>query len=278
MRNLILFIWKNNFFFLFLMLEALAVFLIVQGNYYHKNVFIHSSNQVTGKIYEVTHDVKGYFTLNRQNTKLAEENARLRNASDYAFMKSALTTIRHEDTLFHRVFEYIPARVISSTVSRRNNNWIINKGSRQGVQADMGVISSNGIVGIVVEVSDNFSLVYSMLHKQTNISVMLKKNNHKGFVTWPGVDYRRGLLHDIPAHVNIETGDTIITSGNSMIFPEGIMVGTVSEAEVEQGKSFYSIEIDFSEDYNNTEYVYLVKNLVKKEIQTLKETPENEPQ
>ncbi|MCF8332134.1 MAG: rod shape-determining protein MreC [Bacteroidales bacterium] len=276
MRNLILFIWKNNFFFLFILLEALAVFLIVQGNYYHKNVFIHSSNQITGKIYEVTHDVKGYFTLNRQNTRLAEENARLRNASDYAFMESALTTIRHEDTLFHRVFEFIPARVISSSVSRRNNNWIINKGRRQGLNEDMGVISSYGIVGIVVEVSNNFSLVYSILHKQANISAMLKKNNHKGFVTWPGVNYRKGIIHDIPAHVNVEKGDTVITSGNSMIFPENIMVGTVSEANVKQGKSFYNIEIKFSEDYNNTEYVYVVKNLMKNELKTLTEARDDE--
>lgn len=276
MRNLILFVWKYNFFFLFLIMEALAVYLIVQQNYYHKNVFISSSNQVAGKIFEVTHDITGYFTLNRQNTELAEENARLRNQSSHAFMKSSLKTIEFKDTLYHRYLEYIPARVVAASVNRRNNNWLINKGRKQGLEKDMGVISPNGVVGIVVEVSKNYSLVYSVLHKQTRLSVMLKKNKHKGFVTWPGGDYRLGLLNDIPSHVNVAEGDTIVSSGNSLLFPENIIVGTVTEAELGPGESFYDIEIRFSEDYNNTEYVYVVKNLMKEEQEQLMERAKDE--
>ncbi|MCF8217699.1 MAG: rod shape-determining protein MreC [Bacteroidales bacterium] len=276
MRNLILFLWRNNFFFLFLLLEVLAVYIIVQENYYHKNVFIHSSSQITGKIYEITDDITGYFKLKKTNTELAEENARLRNHSDYAFMKTPLKTIRHKDTLYHKYMEFIPARVISSSVSRRNNNWMINKGKNQGIEKNTGVISSNGVIGIIVEVSANYSLVQSVLHKQTTLSAMLKKNKQKGFVTWPGVNYRKGELNDIPSHVNVQEGDTIVTSGNSLLFPENILIGTVLDVVLEQGKSFYNIDIKFSEDYNNSEYVYVVTNLMKGEQQDLLERRDDE--
>ncbi len=276
MRNLILFIWRYNFFFLFLLLEVLAAYIIVQQNHYHKNVFIHSSGQLTGEIYEFTNEVKGYFDLNRQNERLAEENAHLRSASHYAFMKTSVNTVRYKDTLYRRQFSYIPARVISSSLSHRNNIWMINKGKNQGVDKNMGVISSNGVVGIVVNVSKNFSTVNSVLHKQTRLSVMLKKTKHKGFVTWPGGDYRHGILNDIPSHVEITKGDTIVTSGNSLLFHENIMVGTVVEAQLQSGESFYDIEIEFSEDYNNTEYVYVIRNLMKEEQQELMEDTENE--
>lgn len=269
MRNLILFIWKYNFFFLFLVLEVLAAYIIVQQNHYHQNVFIHSSGQVTGKIYEFTNEVKGYFDLNSQNERLSEENARLRNASSYAFMKTPVNTVRYKDTLYRRQFSYIPARVISSPVSHRNNIWMINKGKNQGIEKNMGVISSDGVVGIVLDVSNNFSTVNSVLHKQTLLSVMLKKTKHKGFVTWPGGNYRHGQLNDIPSHVEINKGDTIVTSGNSLLFHENIMVGTVVDAQLQSGDSFYDIEIEFSEDYKTTEYVYVIKNLMKKEQQEL---------
>lgn len=271
MRNLLLFLWKYNFFFLFLLLEFAAGYLIVQENYYHKNVFIHSSNQITGSLFEITHDIKGYFTLNRQNAELARENARLRNHSKYALMESSMNTIKQNDTIYYRYLEYIPARVVSSTVGRRNNTWIINKGKNQGITNDMGVISPQGVVGVVVEVSKNFGLVYSVLHKQTHLSAKLKKNNHKGFITWPGVDYRRGYLEDIPSHVNVSRGDTVVSSGNSLLFPEEIPIGTVEEVELESGESFYDITVRFSEDYNNTEYVYVVKNLMKEEQEKLLE-------
>ncbi|MFW6020382.1 MAG: rod shape-determining protein MreC, partial [Bacteroidales bacterium] len=217
MRNLILFLWKNNYFFLFLLLEVLAAYIIVQKNYYHKNVFIQSSGQITGSVYEIADNITGYFRLKKTNTELAEENARLRNSSDYAFMKTPLKTLRHKDTLYHKYMEFIPARAIASSVNRRNNNWMINKGNEQGVEQNTGVISSKGVIGIVVEVSANFSLVQSILHKQTTLSGMLKNNKHKGFVTWPGVNYKKGKFNDIPSHVNVEKGDTIVSSGNSLL-------------------------------------------------------------
>lgn len=278
MRNLILFLWKHNFFLLFLLLETLAVFLIVQQNYYHKNVFVHSANSVTGELYEFTHAIKGYFTLNRENAELAEENARLRSASRRAFMVTNMNSITREDTLYRRHLEYIPARVISGSVRRRSNNWMINKGSDQGLSTEMAVISPNGVVGIIVETSADFSLVYPLLHKSTHLSVKLKKNQHKGFITWPGGDYRTGVLNDIPAHVNVARGDTVVTSGNSMMFPENVLVGTVLDAKIEQGSSFYDIQIRFSEDYNRTEYVYVVKNIMKQEQEELLKKSEDASQ
>ena len=276
MRNLIRLIVRNNYFFLFLFLEVIAFYFVFNENYYHQNVFIQSSKEITGKIYGVTDDITGYFKLKKANKELTKENARLRNSSDQAFMKTSLETIRHKDTLYHKYMEFVPARVIASPVNQRNNYWMINKGRQQGLEPDLGVISSNGVVGIVIEVSENFSLVQSVLHKQTTLSAMLKKNNHKGFVTWSGADYRKGELNDIPAHVNVEKGDTVVTSGNSLLFPGNIIIGSVQDKELNQGKSFYNIGIEFSEDYNSLEYVYVVKNLMKEEQQELQERRDDE--
>lgn len=269
MRNLILFFWKYNFFFLFLLLEVVAVYLIVEENYYHKTDFLHSSNKVIGELYDITHDIKGYFTLNRQNVELARENARLRNSSRRSFLKSPRDSFVVHDTVFRRYMEYVPARVISATIGKRNNHWVINKGKSHGLSKDMGVISPNGVVGVLVDVSRDFGLVYSILHKQTSLSAKLKKNDHRGFITWPGGDYRYGKLEDIPSHVNVNKEDTVVTSGNSLLFPENIPIGIISNVKLGSGQSFYDIKVRFLEDYNKTEYVYVVKNLKKEEQEKL---------
>ncbi len=272
MRNLILFVKRHNYFFLFLLLEGLAIFIVVRKNYYHKNVYVQSSGMMAGKVHEMAQGVRGYFQLGKQNLLLAEENARLRNASITAFMKTPEYIIVKEDTLYKRYMEFIPAQVISAPVTQRNNNWLINKGAQHGLEQGMGVVSPNGLVGIIVEVSNNFSLIYSMLHSHTKISVMLKKNHHKGFMLWPGGNYRKGTLSDIPAHVNVAEGDTIVTSGQSLIFPENITVGTVLEIHRIAGESFLEIQMEFSEDYNNTRHVYVIKNLMREEQKALIET------
>lgn len=272
MRNLILFIKHHNYFFLFLLLEGLAIFIVVRKNYHHSNVYIQSSGRVIGAIHETAQGIREYFQLEKQNLVLAKENARLRNASKLAYMQVPNYTIAKEDTVYRRYMEFIPAKVVSAPVSQRNNNWMINKGSRDGLEQGMGVVSPNGLVGIIVEVSNNYSLIHSMLHSHTKISVMLKKNQHKGFMLWPGGNYREGIVSDIPAHVDVKPGDTIVTSGQSLIFPENIVTGTVIDSKRIEGEGFLDIQITFSEDYNNTRHVYVIKNLMIEEQEALKET------
>jgi rod shape-determining protein MreC len=148
---------------------------------------------------------------------------------------------------------------------------MLNKGSADGVSKDMAVISSRGIVGIIRDVSKNFSSVISVLHKDTRISAKIKKNNYVGTLIWKGMDYRTAYLMDIPTHVKLNLGDTVITSGFSYIFPEGVVVGVIKNFNILEGDNFYTIKLSFSEDYNKLDHVYIVNNLMKSEQEQLEE-------
>jgi rod shape-determining protein MreC len=151
---------------------------------------------------------------------------------------------------------------------------MLDKGSRSGIQKDMAVITPTGIAGTVVNVSENFSWVMSMLNKHTRISGKILKNGQMGTVVWNGVDHLYGTLTDIPAHVKIARGDTIVSSGFSYIFPAGLMIGTITDYRVEQGEHFYTIPFKFSVDFNSLQYVYVVKNLMKEEQESLEKSTE----
>jgi rod shape-determining protein MreC len=151
---------------------------------------------------------------------------------------------------------------------------MLNKGKRHGIDKDMAVITSNGVVGTVVNASENFSWVMSVLNKQTRISARIVKNNQMGTVVWTGMDHRIGTLTDIPAHVKIAKGDTITTSGFSYIFPANLMLGTIEDFRVEHGEHFYVIPFRFSVDFNSLDYVYVVRNLMKKEQEQLEKSTE----
>jgi rod shape-determining protein MreC len=174
------------------------------------------------------------------------------------------------DTIYSQQYRYISAKVISNSVNKRNNYLILNKGYRQGADKEMAVITPQGVVGIVKEASENFCSVLSMLHSQTHISAKIKKYNQNGTVIWGGTDQYYGTLKDIPGHVLINIGDTIVTSGYSSIFPEGVVIGTIADYSLIEGNNFYLIKIKFSVDYNQLVYVEVVTNLLKGEVDKIK--------
>ena len=145
---------------------------------------------------------------------------------------------------------------------------ILEKGSNNGIVKDMGVITPTGVAGIVVAVSPNFSSVMSLLHSATVVSAKLAKNSQLGSVIWEGKNYRQARLLNIPVHIQINKGDTVITSGFSHIFPEGIMIGTISDFQYDEG-DYYNITLNLSVDYNNLSYVYVVENLFRNEQEEL---------
>lgn len=267
MRHLFAYIIKHYFFFLFLFLEIVAFSFIVQNNY-QRATFLNSSGRITGTVFNTFNNITEYLTLKSSNVILAEENARLRESQAISFHTTDTLVYFQHDSLF----KYVSAKVISNSIHKQKNYLMLNKGSSSGIEKDMGVITSNGIVGTVVDVSENFSRVMSILHKNNKINARVKKNNHIGNVEWDGEYYAQGLLTDIPTHVNLYKGDTIITSGNSFIFPAGIMVGTVNEYLVDKGDKFNKAKIDFSVDFNNLYFVYVIVNLMKDEQINL-ETP-----
>jgi rod shape-determining protein MreC len=259
-RLLFAYILKHYFFFLFLLLEIFAFFFIVQNNY-QRATFQNSTGQVTGTVFNTFNNITEYFTLKKANKQLVDENADLHKSMKYSF-RITDTLVYYE---YDSSYQFISAKVISNTVNKQKNYLMLNKGRAHGIEKDMGVITSEGIVGTVVDVSENFARVMSILHQSNRINARIKKNNHLGNVEWDGEYYRKGLLTDIPTHVNLYKGDTIITSGNSYIFPEGILVGTVDEYLTDEGEKFNRAKLNFSVDFNNLYFVYVIVNMLKDE-------------
>ncbi len=271
MRQLFAFLLKYYFFFLFLFLEIIAFILIANNNYYQGARILNTSNQFTGTIYQSYNNIFDYLYLKENNRILAEENARLHAMIDQSYVKFTTSEVIVNDTLYKQQFSYIDAKIISNSTGRRNNYMMLNKGFNQGIRNNMAVVSPNGIVGIVNGVSANFCSVMSLLHSEIKISAKLKKSNASGSITWEGGSYKSGSLTDIPSHIKIMTGDTVITSGFSLDFPEGIIIGKIASYKLNQGDNFYKIKVDFSTDFNKLDYVYVIKNLFKDEQLKLKE-------
>ncbi len=277
MRNLINFIVKYHFFFIFLALQVVAFIILIQNSYYHRSFWMNSSNYITGSLYTRYTNIGEYFQLKNINEQLSRENHNLIKQIPYSFLKTDQQIFTHRDTLYRRQYTYINARVINNSVNRRNNYLTLNKGRSHGIKPDMGVITSQGVIGIVKDVSANFSSALSLLHADTRISAKIMKNDHLGTILWDAPDYRTVIMEHIPPHVDVKLGDTIITSGHSKIFPEGIHIGTVSNYEIRRGESFITLKVELFEDFNNLTYVHVVKNLYRQEQEELEEQAETEP-
>ncbi len=272
MRNLIAFLQRFHFFILFLILETVAIIIIASNNSYQGSAIQGFANELGGGITNRYNNLTDYVNLRETNRILAEENARLRRQIESSYVKYTHHTFTINDTIYKQQYTFIDAKVISSSSSKRNNYMMLNKGSIHGVKKSMAVISSNGIVGIVSSVSKNYSKVMMVLHSESRISAKLKRTNYSGSLIWKGGNYRYGLLTDIPSHIDIKKGDTVITSGFSLDFPEGIMIGRIENFKQDPGTSTYEGKVKFSADYNKLDYVYIVRNLFKEEQQTIMNT------
>jgi len=272
MRTLFAFIRKQYFFFLFISLELIAVLLLISHNPYPHTKVINSTNIFTGKVNALQASVSDYFYLKKANLALADENARLRNILKTSFLLSDTNEYVFLDTNFR----FIPARVISNSTQRRNNYIMIDKGRKHGLQEEMGVISPSGLTGIVIEVSENFSTVMSLLHRDARFSAKIRKNGQLANIVWDGYDYRHATLLDIPNHIRLEAGDTIETSGFSFFFPAGITIGTVEELQSGSTENLHRATIRLSVDFNSLYQVYVVKNLMSQEQRNLLKQQVNE--
>lgn len=272
MRNLVAFIWKYHFFFLFLLLEIIAFSWVFRNNKYQRAKFVNSSNLISGNLYEYYNGVSDYLYLKEKNKKLADENARLHNALITSYMKVPYREIRVNDTLYRQQYEFVAAKVVNNSTTSENNYLTLNIGSRMGIKPDMAVISSEGIVGIVKDVSENFCSVMSLLHKKVNVNVKIKRDGSFGPLSWTDEDdYRTATLKDIPVHLKILKGDTIVTSAYSATFPENVAVGIVESYSRRPGQFFYTVKVRLSTDFKKLQYVYVVKNLMKEEQKALEE-------
>lgn len=276
MRNLFAFIWKNYEYFLFVILEVFCIILLFQNNNFHKAAYVNSSNRVVGEVYQGVDEVGQYFRLKNTFQQLADENARLLNSQREAYMDYKVIDSLVKDSVLKQQYHYISAQVINNSVNRRNNYLTLNRGSLQGVKKESAVISNTGVVGIVKDVSENFSSVLSLLHKDARISVKIKHTNFFGSLVWDGGDHRYATLNDIPVNVELHKGDTIETNAYSALFPEGVRAGVIESFDLKAGRNFYVIKVKLSTDFKNLSFVYVIDNLLKPEQRKLEAATQND--
>jgi rod shape-determining protein MreC len=269
MRNLILFLTRNYYIILFLALETFSIFLIIQNNHFQRAHFLNSSNAVSGSIYQMYSGITDYFGLKVQNDKLALENVILKNQLRASYSPAVNSNILVKDSLHKQQFVYLSAKVVNNSINRRKNYLTLNMGKNQGVTLESAVISSEGIVGIVRDVSANFSSVMSVLHENARIPVEIKRFNENSILTWDGENELYGQMERIPSHLDIRKGDTVLTSSYSSIFPEGVMVGTIESFDKVAGNTFFDVTVKLSTDFSRLKYVNVVNNLMKEEQTTL---------
>ncbi|HEX6427714.1 MAG TPA: rod shape-determining protein MreC [Niastella sp.] len=278
MRNIFLFIRRYFNFVFFVVLQVAALYILFHYNKFHEAVFSGVANELTGNIGGKYSNVTNYFHLKTTNDALAKENTELRNLMFSNFTRpdttqKMVTDYFPYDTLGHyRKYIWRPARVVNNSVSLPNNTLTIDRGENQGVHKNMGVISANGVVGVVINTSSNYAVVMSLLHRQSKVYASLKKTGETGQVFWDGNSPLYITLKNIPKSAQVVKGDSVVTSAfASYRFPQGILIGTVMDIVDDKTSSFYVLRLKPATNFFNVQYVTVVENLLKDEQAKLEE-------
>jgi rod shape-determining protein MreC len=250
-------------------LELFSFVILYQYNHYQRASFLNYTGGMASGFYETVNSTTNYFGLRNMNDSLMSENARLRSQMLNAYYQNGFTQTSISDTLYKQQYDYISANVVNNSVSKRNNYITIDKGSNHGIKPDMGVIGSNGVVGIVTSVSAHFSTVRSALNANTKISCMIQKNNAFGSLEWNGDDPKFSSLKYVNKHVPLTTNDPIVTSNFSMLFPQGLPVGKIYAHSIDASDNFHTIKVELYTDFATLKNVYVIRNIFKEEQQTL---------
>ena len=266
MRSLFRFLLRNYFLMMFLVLEAFSLVMIVSFNNYQRVAFFNSSNDIVGTVYEKFSHFDDYFSLSRTNERLAAENASLRKQLKRQIILLDKAPVNRPDTVDAPAYVFTSAKVINNSVNKQLNYITLNKGSRQGIKPDMGIIDADGVVGVITNVSTNYSTGLSLLNKRLSIPAKITKNNYFGSLVWDGESYNTADLREIPFHIIVNVGDTVVTSGYSNIFPDGIMIGTIKKFDVESGTNFYNIKVELSTNFKTVKFVEVVQNTKRAEL------------
>jgi rod shape-determining protein MreC len=276
MRNFFRFIIRYHFLLLFLLLEVISFSLIFNFNHYHRSVYLSSCNKISGYLYEHYSSIIQYFQLKKINEELALENSELRNRLEKITHSPPVITRFTIDTIGNQHYRYIPARVINNSVNKHFNYLTLNKGTADGIKPDMGVISPRGLVGVVLNASNHYATVISLLNARLHISARIRESGFFGSLNWEGVNYRYAKLSGIPAHAAPSVGDAVVTSGYSAIFPEDILIGTIDQISIDPGESFYDIKVLLSVDFKQLQYVHVVEKVGVEEQRELENLIEND--
>ncbi len=271
MNNLLKLFSKYYVLILFVCLQSFALIMIFQGKNYHRNWFIFSANQLSGNTYEVLNNFEEYLNLRDKNQQLIKENIELRSMMNNSLHRISATRLMQEDTIYHQKFTYRNAPVIQNSIYKKNNFITIGLGRRDGIQKEMGVITHDGVVGIVSEVSENYATIISLLNSQATVSCKIARNNASGILQWDGSNPEYAKLMDMPLSTKVYKGDTVLTSGFSSVFPSGIVEGIVTKVSENKSTQMLDITVKLKQKFNQLNQVYVIENLHKMELDTLNE-------
>lgn len=292
MRGLLLYLTNNGSLFLFLLLEAVCFYTMVRFNDTQQRVWLTTSNAFAGYFNKKADDVYDYFGMGNQMAALQRENKMLRQQLQYMAYLQGDSLLRDtalngnfselqqatsgKDTLYHH-FTYIPVEVIDNSIRSLDNTLTLNRGRRDGIEPDMGVVNGDGVVGIVRQVSEHYSTVMSLLHRQTRISASIKRTGAFGVLRWHGdeFDSERIRLEDIPQHEIVNVGDTVVTTGYplSNIFPKGVFIGLVEKAQKDKVGNFYTIDVKLNIRMSRVQHAYVVSLNRRQELLQLESQP-----
>lgn len=267
MQQIISFIIKNSNRLLFLLLLIISLTLTIKSHSYHRSEYVNSANAVTGNVYEKINEANEYLSLKEKNKELASENALLK---ELLFNKK--DTLLTSKTVFRsdlNNFNVVVAKTVKNSFNKRENYITINAGTKSGIKTDMGVVNDKGIVGLIEKTSANFSTIQSILNTRSKINAKIKHSEHFGSLVWDGKNVGFAQLIDVPRLASLKKGDSIVTGGNSDIFPENVPIGKVDKIFIDKKTNYYTINVRLFNDMTSIGYVYVIENKKKQEKQEL---------
>lgn len=277
MNNIFQILYKHLHWVVFIALEIICFVLLFSYNNFQSSVYLSTANEVTARLLKGRDKVTRYFGLAEKNHVLSEQNAQLQQRIVELEMLNAqyhLDSLAKTETIqriYRTGYHITPAQVIDKSVNKTDNYFTLDRGTSDGVAPDMGVMGVDGIVGVVFKCTEHYSLVMTLLNSNNSISCKVSGNNDIGYLQWQGGDPRYATLHDLPRYSNVTVGDTIVTSGNSSFFPEGIMVGTVEEKHHTTDGLYMNLKVLLSTQFVNLEHVFVVSKMDAEEIIELHE-------
>ena len=281
MRNLLNFLIKYNYWFLFILLEVASFVLLFRFNRYQQSVFFTSANAAAGKLYEATGSIAAYFHLKETNEDLLDHNIRLEQR--VAMLERALLDAQSDTTLY-RSLDSVPAgsrytlhkaRIIKNSLNRLDNYLTLDKGSADSIRPEMGVVDANGVVGIVYKTTPHYALVISLLNSKSSLSCKIQGSDYFGYLKWEGGDSQYAYLRDLPRHAEFSVGDTVVTSGYSAVFPPGLLVGYIDEMSDSHDGLSYLLKIRLATDFGRVSDVRVIANHDLPELKQLNEQLNN---
>jgi len=267
MQQIFNFIFKNSYRLLFLLLLITSLVLTIQSHSYHRSQIVNSTNAISGSVYGEINEVNTYFSLQDQNEKLAKENAYLKKL--LFNKKDSTSTLPKDSVKAYDKIDVIQSKVINNSYNRAENYLTIDAGAIKGIKPDMGVVSNQGIVGVIEKVSPRYATIISVLNIKSKINAKVKRTNHFGSMIWNAKNAGYVQLREIPRLASVKKGDTIVTGGRSTIFPENIPFGIFDKIYIDNETNYYTLDVRLFTDMTNLNHVYIISNKEIDEINKL---------